>query len=346
MERENKHMKRDLLKAEKARIKKLVDLAKVKDPRILKHEAEEKEKQEKAKEEKRLEKVRRREEEERKKNEYLEEARQKQMKEQEEARRKDEEIKAIKLAKKSRLDEIKSLVSQKVNLPEYGSTFIDFFFDGVTEDEQIRILETLREDLDMETMRETFKEFVAEVKDRQSPQKKTAPAPVKEKKMASLNKWTEEEIALLTKGILKYPAGMGSRWEKITDLIGDTKNIHEVTAMAKELSIKNVRGEKNIKSTMEEVLKEKSGVKTAEPAKKPEPTQPEESAKDQPASPAPGEWNQNQQKALEAAMKQFPASMDKKERWTKISEAIPGKTPKDCIDRVKEIKEKLSKKPA
>lgn len=346
MERENKKMKQGLLKNERARIKKMVDLAKAKDPRILKHEAEEREKVEKAKEEKRLEKVRRREEEERRKNEALEEARQKQLKEQEEIRKRDEEIKAVKMAKKNRRDEIKLLLSQKVQLPEYGPTFVDFFFDGVTEEEQIRILEILRQDHDIDIMREHFKDFVAEVKERQSPQKKTAPAPVKEKKIAVLNKWSEEEIASLTKGILKFPAGMGSRWEKITALIGGTKTIHEVTAMAKELSIKNVRGEKNIMSTMEEVMKEKTGVKAAEPAKKPEAPQGAQPAKEQPTMSPAGEWSQTQQKALEAAMKQFPATMDKKERWVKIAEAIPGKTPKECIERVKEIKEKLAKKPS
>jgi DnaJ family protein C protein 2 len=140
---------------------------------------------------------------------------------------------------------------------------------------------------------------------------------------------------------------MGSRWEKIArDMIGGSKTIHEVTAMAKELSIKNVRGEKNILSTMEQVMSEKTGAKPAEPAKKPEPQLSPAASKEQPASPSPIEWSQAQQKALEAAMKQYPATMDKKERWVKISEAIPGKTPKDCIERVKEIKEKLAKKPS
>jgi DnaJ family protein C protein 2 len=345
MERENKKMKQHLLKDELARVKKLVNLARAKDPRIKKHEAEEKEKLEKAKEEKRLEKVKRREDEERRKAEAIEETRQKQLKEQEEIRKKDDEIKAVKQAKKNRLDEIKSLLTQKVCLPEYGPTFVDFFFSGVTEDEQNKILETLRENHDIDTMREFFKDFVAEIKERQSPQKKTAPMPVKEKKLVILNKWAEDEIALLTKGMLKYPAGIGSRWEKITGMIGGTKTIHEVTAMAKELSIKNVRGDKNIINTMEEVMKEKTGVKATEPTKKAEPTQASPVDKDQTPSSSPAEWTQPQQKALEAAMKQFPATMDKKERWNKIAEAIPGKTPKDCVDRVKEIKEKLSKKP-
>ena len=65
-------------------------------------------------------------------------------------------------------------------------------------------------------------------------------------------------------------------------------------------------------------------------------------------------WTQSQQKALEAfdfeewmmcrAMVQFPASMDKNERWKRIAEAIPGKTKADCIKRVKWIREQMLKK--
>ena len=64
-------------------------------------------------------------------------------------------------------------------------------------------------------------------------------------------------------------------------------------------------------------------------------------------------WTQTQQKALEAydfeeminrAMKKYPASMDKNERWVKIAEAVEGKSKADCIKRVKWIREQLLKK--
>lgn len=65
-------------------------------------------------------------------------------------------------------------------------------------------------------------------------------------------------------------------------------------------------------------------------------------------------WTQTQQKALEAlvyclimirrAMKKYPASMDKNERWVKIAEEVEGKTKNDCIKRVKWIREQLLKK--
>ena len=359
MERENKRMKKDLLKNEKARIKRLVDLARSKDPRVIKYEKEESERIEKIREEKRLEKQKRKEEEERIKAEHLERVRQKAEKEAEEQRRKEEEVRLAKQMKKDRNDTIKTLVTKKIALPEYGEVFLDFFLGGMNEEEFSNVLEILQRDDPVDEMRVNFKEFVATVKERQNPSKKTdKPAQVPQKKALNLNKWSEEEIALLTKGILKYPAGLGSRWQKIQEYIGGTKTIHEVTEMAKELSIKNVRGEKNIKSAMEDALKAQKEVKVESPPKVAKvaetqsngssPTQKNGDVLPPVSQPSPvsaaAEWTQVQQKALEAAMKQFPATMDKKERWTKIAETVQGKSAKECIDRVKEIKEKLASK--
>ena len=360
MEKENKLMKRDLLKKEKARLKKLVDLARARDPRIQKYEAEEKARMDQIREEKRLEKLRKKEEEGRMKNEATERIRAKAAKEQEEAKKKEEDVKASKQLKKSRLDECKTLVAKKVDLPEYGQVFLDYFLEGVNDEEYSNVMETLRSDLPLEKMRQLFREFVSAVKERQSPQQlKKTTSTGNSKRLDSLSKWTEDEITLLTKGIIKYPAGLGTRWSKIQEYIGGSKTVHQVTEMAKELSIKNVRGENNIKAAMEEAINLKNSAtpktpetNTGSPAKTTATSTPNGV---QPA-PVPAviggengaipEWSQAQQKALEVAMKQFPATMEKKERWTKIAEVVTGKTAKECIDRVKDIKEKLAKKPA
>ena len=345
MERENKNLKKDLLRKEKLRIKKLVDLARQNDPRVIQYEKQEKERIEKIREEKRLEKLKRKEDEERRQQEALEAKRLKEQQEADEKKRKEDELKEVRRQKKNKLDLTKQLIAQKVDLPDYGPLFVDFFFEGVTPEEHDTVLAELSQDLPLEDMRERFRKFVAAVKERQNPanHKKSVPTP-KESKLANMSKWSDEEIALLTKGILKYPAGIGGRWEKITDLIGGSKTIHEVTAMAKDLSIKNVRGEKNILSTMEEAIKEKntavSKPKSLHANSEPLPFKEEK----QPAAPSPQDWSQAQQKQLEAALKKYPATLEKKERWTKISEAVEGKSAKECLDRVKEIREKLAKK--
>ena len=51
---------------------------------------------------------------------------------------------------------------------------------------------------------------------------------------------------------------------------------------------------------------------------------------------AASEWSAEQQKLLEAALQQFPASVGA-ERWVRIAESVPGKTKGECVKRYKEI---------
>ncbi|KAG6973692.1 hypothetical protein JG687_00000755 [Phytophthora cactorum] len=47
------------------------------------------------------------------------------------------------------------------------------------------------------------------------------------------------------------------------------------------------------------------------------------------------EWSEAQQRALDLALKKYPASMDKKERWTNIANEVEGRSLNECIDRFK-----------
>lgn len=53
-------------------------------------------------------------------------------------------------------------------------------------------------------------------------------------------------------------------------------------------------------------------------------------------------WTQEEQKKLEVALREFPASMETQERWTKIAEKV-GKTKKQCIDRFKMLRDAIKK---
>ena len=55
-------------------------------------------------------------------------------------------------------------------------------------------------------------------------------------------------------------------------------------------------------------------------------------------------WSPQEQKLLEAALKNYPPDTD--QRWEKISEAVPGKSKKECMKRYKEIVELLKAKKA
>eukprot|EP00961_Rhodomonas_salina_P191199 2579592-Rhodomonas_salina.2 len=53
-------------------------------------------------------------------------------------------------------------------------------------------------------------------------------------------------------------------------------------------------------------------------------------------------WSVEQQKCLEAALKEFPASIEAGERWKLISSKVPEKSKKECVARFKELKSKLT----
>uniref|UniRef100_K3W784 CHY-type domain-containing protein n=1 Tax=Globisporangium ultimum (strain ATCC 200006 / CBS 805.95 / DAOM BR144) TaxID=431595 RepID=K3W784_GLOUD len=47
------------------------------------------------------------------------------------------------------------------------------------------------------------------------------------------------------------------------------------------------------------------------------------------------EWSESQQKALDEALKKYPATIDKKIRWISIASEVNGKSLNECIDRFK-----------
>jgi len=55
-------------------------------------------------------------------------------------------------------------------------------------------------------------------------------------------------------------------------------------------------------------------------------------------------WTEEQQKALESALKAYPSSLPANERWTKISKEVPEKTKKQCVDRYKYLSSMLKGK--
>jgi len=169
----------------------------------------------------------------------------------------------------------------------------------------------------------------------------------------------------LHKALIKYPAGTGSRWDKIAEFIvsrspqecqrkcAELKNNFAADAAGMtvdpKLEFERTKAEaakghgarsgtgKKVSGTSVNTVREEG----RDAAAALEATKLETDA----ATADPKEWSLEQQSALEAAMAEFKgADLDPKERFKKIAERVPGKTDKECIKRVKEIKALLQQK--
>lgn len=70
----------------------------------------------------------------------------------------------------------------------------------------------------------------------------------------------------------------------------------------------------------------------------------EENKKPEMSSDNPDFWSEDQQKALENALKKYPNTLAANERWAKISSSVTGKTKKECVDRFKYIAQLIKNK--
>ena len=149
--------------------------------------------------------------------------------------------------------------------------------------------------------------------------KKDAEAAAAKKAAMTSAPWSAQELSFLAKGIAKYPGGTRNRWQVIADYINS-------------LGLPSKRSKEDCIGKAHAL----SSDKAAAPASTTVPT-PKAAA----AASTADSWTPEQQSALEGALRQFPSSMDKKERWRAIAGAVGGKTAKQCALRFKELRAKV-----
>ena len=149
---------------------------------------------------------------------------------------------------------------------------------------------------------------------RKTPAKKVVKIDNAEKKKAP---WSEEEKKCLDKACKRFKAGSMQRWEQIADYINTQLGL-------------------DVPRTRQECI---------EQFQKPlvDPKQHAERVINKAPPPPVDGWSAEQQKQLEKALRDFPASMEKNERWSKIADAVSGKTKRDCVARFKELRAALKK---
>lgn len=141
------------------------------------------------------------------------------------------------------------------------------------------------------------------------------------------SEWTEEDLGLLRKQIVKHPVGKPKRWEVIAEAFRGRHSAESVINKAKSLGkekpadsdsySKFLKDRKPVDKRVEdgdgELVDRENGGEVS--------------------------WTSVEDIALLNALKAFPK--DAAMRWEKIAAAVPGKTKAACMKRVSELKKEF-----
>ncbi|KAF8374071.1 dnj-11 [Pristionchus pacificus] len=333
MEKMNKAERERRRKDEMKRIRKLVEMAYAKDPRIVQFKKDDKDAKERAKIEKQRAAREKIEEEERKKKEEEERIR----KVKEEEQRKAKEEKEAEKAKKNELK--KALSEQRKRLRTMAES--NKYWTGIdVGDEVVKMMERIEkicfqstiEDLTSlcnrienlkldDEVNAVFEELdgikvVKKVKVESKSEKEE-----KDKENQKVT-WSSDENTLLIKATNLYPAGTVDRWSVVADYV----NEHRKDKKGRPKKEKEVIQQAKLVQTL--------GMKAVENIAEAASTVPQAEAS----------WSAAEQRSLEQALKQFPSSDP--DRWDKIAEAVGTKSKKEAITRYKYIIELVKKNKA
>ncbi|KNA08379.1 hypothetical protein SOVF_163190 [Spinacia oleracea] len=140
--------------------------------------------------------------------------------------------------------------------------------------------------------------------------------------------WSEEDLGLLRKQVLKYPIGKPRRWEVISEAFKGRHGVESVINKAKSLG-----KEKPVDSdSYSKFLKDRKANDKKVEGENVAASNVENG----------GEvitWSSSEDIALLNALKAFPKEVAM--RWEKISAAIPGKPKAACMKRVSELKKEF-----
>lgn len=135
--------------------------------------------------------------------------------------------------------------------------------------------------------------------------------------------WTDQELELLRRQMVKHPAGEPQRWEKIAAVFGGRRTPENVIRAAKS-GAPAAGG-----SSFEQFLRKR---KPLDPRAEAADTADDAGG----AESADAAWSAGDDRALLNALKEFPK--DTAMRWEKVAASVPGKTKAACMKRITELK--------
>lgn len=234
-------------------------------------------------------------------------------------------------------------VKKPKEFPVYDPTYVDGLLDNRPGDglhgyEQTTSIEDIEDQMD---------EWL-----QQAPKKK-------------VSDWSEDELSLLSRLMVKFPGGTPGRWERIAHELN--RSVTEVTTKVKQVKdhvshsstglvkLSELKAPPSDDITQGGGLADEEGeellIKRRNQAKVKsrrqvdfDPTKEEEEPTDgtAPCTQSPAPWTQNQQRLLETALQHFPRGTN--ERWTRIAAAVPGKTKDECVARYRALAELVQKR--
>lgn len=328
MEKENKRMKKELHKKERIRLNRLVNLSQQFDPRLIKERKQEEEEKNRRKEEIRKRKEEKKRLEEEKKQQIIDQK----LKEEQLKKEKEEKDKKDKLEKEKTINEqienFKSVFFEKINENKMDKYFLAEVLRKLRHDEILILTEKLSSnEIDTgDKFKETMKNIVLDRKKKYEQVKKEKEEKVS--KSLNIKEWTDEDVKLLQKGVMKFPSGTHMRWNRITQYIGGKFTEAEVIDYAKQLKNVLTKKKNSAKFQLFKINEKKAASKEVK------------------IDGGVEDWTQSQQNQLQKAIKKYPKSLKPQERWDKISSEVEGKDMKQCVERFKHIKKMIAEKKA
>ena len=336
MEQENRRLKASLIKAERARISKLVNFAYQNDPRIKQYLKKQEDEKEQKKLERKLYKEKQKQEELTKQQKMIKEIADKKNQIEEQKKLELEEKQKKVFMKKQADNELRKIAKENINHKKCDDFYIDEVCFKLYEEELVSLTLHIKNKCinKFEELDDKIKEIIKKRSEKYEEKDKTD----KTKPEVQKADWTKEELSLLTKGIIKFPSGISERWSRVSQYIGGRFTDNECADKAKLMKTQHAKDLQK-KEEVEEVIVKEQKRKTETEKSAPKPT--EVMVKDN----DPANWTQDQQRALEIAMKKYPGTLPLpvKERWDKIAEEVEGKNTKECVERFKFLKDKLKK---
>lgn len=170
-----------------------------------------------------------------------------------------------------------------------------------------------------------------------------------DKGLASMGSaWSPDDVQLLVKAVNLFPAGTANRWEVVAAFMNQhgatsDRTAKEVLAKAKSLQRLDPQLKEEANRKAYEQHQKSVGGKT-EVAFKDESTPSQRFDGDGAGGTGTGQWQADEQRLLEQALKTYPASTP--DRWDRIAECVPTRSKKECMRRYKDLVELVKTKKA